>query len=385
MQSFFDLVVRPLLEALRPGVVVEIGAETGAHTRKLLEACGGATMHVIDPSLRLDVDEWTRRHGDRLVFHEGRSVDALPRIEAADVVLVDGDHNWYTVHRELEIVAERADAAGRTLPLLILHDTAWPYGRRDLYYSPESIPSEFRHPYARRGMHPDAGGLLPSGGLNPHLDNAVHQGGPRNGVRTAVEDFVAARGGVRTAFLPVLHGLAVLADERLVAEHPALERELDRLRSKKFLRRLCALTERVRLEEQIQASERRLAESRRPNRAATEELERARLQIVALETRLGVRERDLAALEARARAAVRDEHGPELERARLELELEAADRARVEAELEQRDAELARVRAELDELHEAAATRADELARAAAELETARGRLDELEAGRRGG
>ena len=40
-----------------------------------------------------------RKHPNDCVLHEALSLNALPRIERPDVVLIDGDHNWYTVHR----------------------------------------------------------------------------------------------------------------------------------------------------------------------------------------------------------------------------------------------------------------------------------------------
>ncbi len=49
---------------------------------------------------------------------------------------------------------ERPQDAGTPLPVLILHDVGWPYGRRDLYYTPETIPEEFRQPYEQAGMLP---------------------------------------------------------------------------------------------------------------------------------------------------------------------------------------------------------------------------------------
>ena len=67
------------------------------------------------------------------------------------MALVDGDHNWYTVDLELRMLAEAARREDEPLPILILHDVLWPYGRRDLYYDPTNIPSEFRQPYATTG------------------------------------------------------------------------------------------------------------------------------------------------------------------------------------------------------------------------------------------
>src|SRR5664279_1515283 len=108
-----------------------------------------------------------------------------------DAALIDGDHNWYTVYNEMRLLAEGARRGGAPLPVMIMHDVLWPYGRRDLYYSPDQIPEEFRQPYAQKGMRPGGRKLLERGGLNPTMHNALEEGGPRNGVMTAVDDFVA--------------------------------------------------------------------------------------------------------------------------------------------------------------------------------------------------
>ena len=66
------------------------------------------------------------------------------------------------------MLAEASASAGAPLPVLILHDVCWPYGRRDLYYVPERIPEEFRQPYAQRGMRPGTQGAAPARRAQPH-------------------------------------------------------------------------------------------------------------------------------------------------------------------------------------------------------------------------
>ena len=57
--------------------------------------------------------------------------------------------------------------AGAPLPVIVMHDVLWPYGRRDLYYVPERVPEEFRQPYEMKGIRPGTKQVLPTGGLNP--------------------------------------------------------------------------------------------------------------------------------------------------------------------------------------------------------------------------
>jgi hypothetical protein len=74
-----------------------------------------------------------------------------------------------------------------------------------------------------------------AGGL-PYKWPAAREGGPRNGVLTAVEDFMAARGGLRLAVVPAFFGFGAVWEEdapwaeELAAvlaphdRHPVLER-----------------------------------------------------------------------------------------------------------------------------------------------------------------
>ena len=62
------------------------------------------------------------------------------------MVIIDGDHNYFTVSEELRLIAERA--AGAALPLLLFHDVGWPHARRDDYYAAERIPEADRRPLA---------------------------------------------------------------------------------------------------------------------------------------------------------------------------------------------------------------------------------------------
>ena len=123
------------------------------------------------------------------------------------------------------MLAATAREAGAPLPVCFLHDVGWPYGRRDLYYAPERIPEEFRQPWARRGIVPGRRELSDDGGLNAQFANAVEEGGPRNGVMTALEDFVAENGRrMRVVVAPGPFGLAIAVDRERLESHPSSRR-----------------------------------------------------------------------------------------------------------------------------------------------------------------
>ena len=160
MRRFFDAVVKPLLDLLVPAHILEIGAAEGANSAMLAGWCEGrqASLDVIDTAPRFDPAAFERDHHPVKVI-VGRSLDLIPHIHPPDIALIDGDHNWYTVYHELNALAGLAAAHGKPFPVCVFHDTAWPYGRRDLYYDPSSIPEAHRRPWKRGPVVPNHPGI----------------------------------------------------------------------------------------------------------------------------------------------------------------------------------------------------------------------------------
>ncbi|HTD49874.1 MAG TPA: TylF/MycF/NovP-related O-methyltransferase, partial [Acidimicrobiia bacterium] len=222
-----------MIQATHARRIVEIGALRGETTALMLERLGPDTeLHVIDPVPEFDPAAHEQQFPGRYLFHRDVSHNVLPHLPAVDVALIDGDHNWFTVYHELRILSETARRAGAPLPVLVMHDVCWPYGRRDLYYAPERIPEEFRQPYEMKGVRPGSPRVLAQGGLNPLHYNAVMEGGVRNGVMTALDDFVAGYDRpLRVVVLPVYFGLAIVVEVARLEREPALAGLLDRFES----------------------------------------------------------------------------------------------------------------------------------------------------------
>ncbi len=250
MFPFWEKVVAPILEAAEVKRLVEIGALRGENTRQILDTVGPeAELHVIDPVPDFDPDEHAREFGGQYIFHRDLSLNVLGNLEVMDAALIDGDHNWYTVFNECRLLAEVSAAADALLPVMVFHDVAWPYGRRDLYYNPDDIPEEFRQPWAKRGMLPEVVDLVDEHGLNPTMCNALREGGPRNGVMTAVDDFVAGHPkALRVLVLPIYFGLAIVVEEDRLARQPKLASFLDWLESVEGKTMLLELAESMRIQ-----------------------------------------------------------------------------------------------------------------------------------------
>ena len=220
MHRYWNSLVRPACEALGAKTIVEIGAAAGLHTELVLAFCeeSGARLEIIDPVPVGKANELAPLLAKHATIHETTSHEALPGI-SGDVFLVDGDHNWFTVYHDLRLIEQRARECGGRMPLIFGHDVGWPYGRRDLYYAPERVPEEHRQPFARRGMVMGSSELALEGGFNYRHENALHEGGPKNGVLTAFEDFVKeSEVDWRFTTMPIFHGLAILYHEPSLPE-----------------------------------------------------------------------------------------------------------------------------------------------------------------------
>ena len=200
------------LDAAEARSVAEVGAFMGELTRLLMLWSDTVKGNVvaIDPLPHRDLEQLERERDDLQLIRE-TSIEALAHIPLTDAIILDGDHNYYTLSEELRIISERAAGDGREIPLLMLHDVGWPHARRDDYYTPEEIPAEHRQPMAPgRSVYPDEPGTQDTG--LPYRFPAASEGGPRNGVLTAAEDFAAAHADLHLAVVPAFFGFGVIWD-----------------------------------------------------------------------------------------------------------------------------------------------------------------------------
>ena len=267
LSHHWEGVIEPLIRAARPRAVVEVGVSQGATTTSLLELAEECdfVVHGIDPAPGepLDVETLTREHEGRFVFHRAMSLDALPGIREPDVVLLDGDHNWYTVYHELKTLERVAAEERRDFPLTLLHDIDWPYGRRDMYFFPESVPAEHRQEFERAGLIPFNRRLARDGGFGAQTAHAIREGTPRNGVRTALEDFTAEAGfPIHRQDVPGFHGVAVILPVSTLEASPAVRHVLEQMQTGEWMAEHCRLVELARVRLMISLTEARRSESR---------------------------------------------------------------------------------------------------------------------------
>lgn len=217
--SEFSSLILPCLDEAKVREIAEIGSEFGGMSKILADHAGkqGGTLTCIDPEPAVGFAEWAA--GQSHVRHIPHpSLDAIQTCSAADAWFIDGDHNYYTVYHELTAIEAIQRRAGRPL-LAFLHDVSWPCARRDFYYAPDRVPPGWRHPHSfDHGVRLDEDGVYAGRGLRGMgaFAVALEAGGPRNGVLSAVEDFLKeADSEERPLFyvhVPAVLGLGIIFD-----------------------------------------------------------------------------------------------------------------------------------------------------------------------------
>jgi hypothetical protein len=175
-------------------------------------------------------------YGKRLRLYESPRQAGLPEeLTDIDLAVLNGEPNWFTTFHQLKALEQRSVENGNAFPVVLIHNVRWPYGRRDMYPDPERIPDEFRQPYERRGLVPGSSKLV-SDGMFADRCHAVAEHGPRNGVRTAVDDFIAdSYRRWRFVDLPGLSGIGILVSSDRLEAQPELVELLERFSSSEFL------------------------------------------------------------------------------------------------------------------------------------------------------
>lgn len=115
---------------------------------------------------------------------KGNPLKILPTLENFDAIFIGGDANWFTVFNELNIIKE----SNNEFPLVFICNNNFPNKRRDSYINPEIIPSEYRQKHVKELP------ICHNGEKINIIDGCYHacdENTPKNGVLTAIEDFLS--------------------------------------------------------------------------------------------------------------------------------------------------------------------------------------------------
>ncbi|MDP1552285.1 MAG: glycosyltransferase, partial [Methanobacteriaceae archaeon] len=229
MKRFWYGIIKSILDGLNPNTILEIGVDKGENTKNILEYCAKNECKLIsiDPFPDSLVSELEYNYKNEFTLLRDLSLNVLPNMENAQVFFIDGDHNWYTVYNELLCIENKKDPI---FPLIFLHDIEWPDDYRDLYYNSADIPPKYRHDYAKKGVELNHVNLLEDGGFNASFNNALVSGTAKNGVFTAIIDFLnQSKYDLKFIKIKGFHGLGIIYDENLYLQNQGFKNSIDEL------------------------------------------------------------------------------------------------------------------------------------------------------------
>lgn len=362
--------IGPLLDGGQPQTILVVGLDQGPLTERLLgHVAEEGALHAIPSSPDFEPGENLLSIGKRFTLRRGTVLEEIDSVAEIDLAILAGEPNWYTVFHQLRALERRSLEDGHPFPVVVVHNVRWPYGRRDMYPDPERIPAEFRQPHERRGVVPGSSKLV-TDGMFAERHHAVLEHGPRNGVRTAVDDFIAdSYRRWRFVDMPGLDGIGVLVSSDRLEARPELEQALERFAGAEFLSGHVKEVELARV-------------------ASAAESQRARAEVEQLSSRSDGFEAELRA-RIREHERLLSEHDAlqarieELERLHRESEADHGRLAQQLAEMERASqavlSEQVGLAARAQELDSRLADREQELATAAATAEESKSRLAAIE------
>ncbi len=173
----------------KPKNIVEIGSEYGGSTKVLLDYAknNGAHVYIIDPFPYVDLAIVLKEFDGHYTHIKELSLDVLPKLKDIDMCFIDGDHNYYTVFNELNCLIPRNPGIW-----IFLHDVKWPCRYRDMYYNPDTIPTEHLKDFNYSNSINENNEIDKRGGFTGvgKFAFANQYGGKNNGVKKAIDNFL---------------------------------------------------------------------------------------------------------------------------------------------------------------------------------------------------
>lgn len=212
----FAPIYEPIIKALKPSSIVEIGADQSENSLNILKLSETLNFKIKIVDTQPITSEELAAHNN-VEFFQARSIDFLNKSSASEIYFVDGDHNYQTLNTELNLIATLNK---ETPNVMFLHDTCWPHAYRDMYYDVSTLDTPPLNEISETG-----GPILWQEELDPkgHHHNggfpfSKKEGGAKNGLQPAVNDFLNENKEYSSLFIPAFYGLTILWKDNALNE-----------------------------------------------------------------------------------------------------------------------------------------------------------------------
>ncbi len=142
-----------------------------------------------------------------LEFIKNYTLNVLPDLKNYDAIFLNDDPNWYTVFNELKIIKQNNDE----FPLVFVCHNRFPHKKRDSYIDPSIIPTEFRNDYSKKLVYKGIN-------LSDGMYHATNDNTSKNGVLTAIEDFLSENSSIGIANFKLFNGITILYPKNTISQ-----------------------------------------------------------------------------------------------------------------------------------------------------------------------
>ena len=130
---------------------------------------------------------------------DNQSLNQLSNFNNYDAIFLNDDPNWFTMYNTLNLIKEH----NNDFPLVFICNNIFPHKRRDSYKNPTNIPDKFRKKCTKEFNYAD----IP---ISDGFFHAVEENTPKNGVLTAIEDFLSENKSIQLMDINFINGISIL-------------------------------------------------------------------------------------------------------------------------------------------------------------------------------
>ena len=134
------------------------------------------------------------------------TLNKLNNIQNYDAIFLNDDANWYTIYNELNIIKNNNEE----FPLVFICNNVFPNQRRDSYRNPKIIPKEFLNEFSDEFIYNNIS-------LYDGLFHAINENTPKNGVLTAIADFLSENDSIALSNIKFIDGITILYHKNTIS------------------------------------------------------------------------------------------------------------------------------------------------------------------------
>lgn len=189
MNQLWNIVLHPIIRAINPDYIVEIGSINGIMTKNILDYCKTNNTHLtkVDNSHAFDTDNFKEKYEDKFEIFTKQSVNRLALLEGHDLVIIYGDSNSYKSYHELKIIEK--SFKNKKFPIVFLLCANSHQVKRNIYTDSENELNIKEQINKQLGDYSTQKKLLNENRFNSGFYDPVHDNQQSDFI-TALENFV---------------------------------------------------------------------------------------------------------------------------------------------------------------------------------------------------